>query len=750
MKLKISISNCIVILASQLFCNTWACGGGWYFPDYGVDIYRVEGGLQTGLSKSELKERNIQLWMKQTGLSYEQIKDVVYGEHCLGDDCLKGDTAAIHFLSVAKKCEEARESISSAWYYAVEGDEPQTSLLQVAEESASMAHADGKMRERYVLQAIRAHFALRQYSECIALWDSFDSLVKESVIRDLTLPYVAGSYYHLHQAEKAMPIFLHYGDMESVKLCDIMLKNQDETDPENFEDSGKDDNRNWTQYHYVNILKLTAEYCPDVPDLAYHISQLIESLSGDYYAEFNYPTPYFSETRDYVLDAARRAHGKNQGLWYYAAAILSDKCSEEDNALRYLAEAKKCPISRKMADYIHLLESDIYFRTATVDQNYYARIQKELRWMDKCMYNSFDHRYISGHIYEFGYAFYEGAKPSDDADFWNLAMRKVFITDVCERLDQKQDYLTMLKLTNFAENRYLHLCDGSNIRERLYWRYNAVTDEYDRCDDLIETQDRFNYRHYIHSESRNDWNGNYRTELFALADSLPAGILKRYVSWFRYPQSGYDKFLATGSNTDNDYWNEMLGTHYLRERKYCAAVDVLRLVPRNYNICTNLYKDYCFEHDPFSSDPRRSNATDNVNYKLTFAARMAELQEAMNAEEANDRAEAMLEYALGLKNSIGDCWALTSYYWHCDELPKVAYSWGSESYYDQILKESKRLEAEGYKTFTDRERKALALIKNNRRLEVMRYMADTDAAMFLQQHCDLWKDYVKTHKLDRN
>lgn len=749
-KLKLYTSN-IVLGLMMFFSQALACGGGWYWPDYRMSIYRVDGSSKTGLSKEELRERNICLWMKQTHRSYNDINAAVYGaqrtdyEQMLEERYLKGDTAAIKLLLLARKCETARAQISSPWYYGVIGDEPQTVLADIASESAALARTSEVFHERYALQSIRALFALRQYAECITFWNEVDNTVKEPLIRDLVLPYIAGCYYHLHQPEMAMPIFIHYGDMESVKLCAKMLDQKEEMDSDNFEDCSRNDNHGWSSYHMINILRLTAEYCPDVPDLSRCISRLIESMRGDTYEQYYYRWDDYDEARVYVLDAAKRASLSNRGLWYYAAAILSDAISEENKALDYLKEAKNCPISRKMADYIRLLEMDIFFRTATVNQSFLTKLEKEIRWIDQKLYNSFDHESISGYVWKFGYWGFNDAKPRDESDFWNMALRRVVISDICGRLDQKQDYLRMLQLTNFAENRYLHLCDGANIWERRYWNFNSVTGEYERTDALDKTNTCFDYTQYVRNSDPKEWNGIYRTELFILADSIPADILKLYINWLQQDHSGFEKLLYYGCNNDKDFWNEMLGTHYLRERRYVEAEKTLSLVSTDFLRCTNIYKDGYFTRDPFSIDPRNTRIDDDVRYKYNFAHRMSQLKNNFTHNDINIRAESMLYFSLGMKNSVEDCWALTSYYKYIGEEARVRYSLGKINYYDQIQLESEMLEKNGFELFSDRERKAKALITFSHRLEVMRDYPETQAAMFLQRHCDIWKDYVSQH-----
>ena len=68
-----------------------------------------------------------------------------------------------------------------------------------------------------------------------------------------------------------------------------------------------------------------------------------------------------------------------------------------------------------------------------------------------------------------------------------------------------------------------------------------------------------------------------------------------------------------------------------------------------------------FSVDPFSID-RTKKSQDSTQYKLHFAQKMDSLQSDMlNKQDADMRGLAMLEYSIGLENSFGMCWWLTSY-----------------------------------------------------------------------------------------
>lgn len=755
MKSNIYIISIIIALTVSNINEIFACAS-CYSPRRDNTLYGVSGEEHTGLSAAEIKERNIQLWMKQTHLTHAQAEELVYGDCYDAEKCsqlLAGKDAEIgKLLTLARRCETARGQLASAWYYAVEGDEPHTTLKEIVAQSEAGFRKGGLMKERFALQAIRAKFALRQYAECIVFWNEADGQIHEPVLRDIALPYIAGCYYHLHEAKKAMPIFIHYGDVQSAILCSKMIES--EQPGQDFESSSVDDNIGWIYCLRGSDFVRTATYCPDVPGLTAHINLLLAELRELDYQYRHYYSYYDSQIPDpYIeaaLKAARQSHGENSSLWYYAAACLCDAKEHTQEAQQWLAEAKKRPHNRMMDDYMRVLADVIYFRTAKIDDEYYRRIEEEVRWFDKKLINNFDHLTISPYLEQFIFWNFSVAEPCDEAEYWNKVIGRIVVYTICDRLDEQKDYALMLKLTNYAENRYLKLCDGAFLRERNSWHFRSATGEWESCDEVVTTEQKFSYRDYQELAGEH-WNGNYRTRLFALADSLTAKMLADHIDWLSTSHTGFDNLLWRGSNTNMDYWQEQLGTHLLRECRFDEAASVLAHVSSRFNCHTNLYKDECMHRDPFSTDCYHQDVVDNKQYKLDFARRMSQLLKVINQTDSdvNDRAEAMLNYSVGLKNSIGGCWSLTQYSMSSgDEGQGVRYAVGN--YCDQIVKQSETFERVGFALFTDRERKARALARHHRRLEVMREYRDTEMAWELEHHCDLWRDYARKHPVEND
>ena len=166
------------------------------------------------------------------------------------------------------------------------------------------------------------------------------------------------------------------------------------------------------------------------------------------------------------------------------------------------------------------------------------------------------------------------------------------------------------------------------------------------------------------------------------------------------------------------------------------------------------------KYDPFSNAPCLMDKwLLERGYKLGFARRMAGLQRTLlTSKDPNTRAQAMINYAIGLRNSFTDtCWPLTRYkescrYYSSYDYEEWAYNPYKRPYNDDskatykfinnAREDYKRLTEKALKTFTDKEKAAWQMVRLNRRASLMDTYPDTKAAAFVRAHCDEWNDYI--------
>ena len=195
------------------------------------------------------------------------------------------------------------------------------------------------------------------------------------------------------------------------------------------------------------------------------------------------------------------------------------------------------------------------------------------------------------------------------------------------------------------------------------------------------------------------------------------------------PLCSLDRFLNERSYTDRQYLCEIIGTKLIASMQYGKAVEYLQSVSDDFVESRNVYSS--LERDPFGKSLDRN--VPGIRYKLNFAKNMYALEQQIQlADNPNDKAERMLTYALGLRNSVKQCWSLTSYaYSHYD----------SPAIQQELLKKANQIKEKAIQLFTDKERAAKACYDWNLFKTAATKYPDTKAAAYIRRHCDQLVDY---------
>jgi hypothetical protein len=193
-----------------------------------------------------------------------------------------------------------------------------------------------------------------------------------------------------------------------------------------------------------------------------------------------------------------------------------------------------------------------------------------------------------------------------------------------------------------------------------------------------------------------------------------------------------------------------MGTKCLRERRYTKAIVYLKQVPLSFQKHINVYKS--MNKDPFSYNMERfmNDTLSADNYKLRFAEEMNRFDNTMRYNRNPDkRAQAKIQYALGLRNSVHRCWYLTRYSSNSENdynrgaLPEIPYPTDTTIYrHREYLRLSERLINEAISEFRDKELAAQELRKFMRYQRIMDSYGDTETANDIKRHCDKWRDYA--------
>lgn len=271
---------------------------------------------------------------------------------------------------------------------------------------------------------------------------------------------------------------------------------------------------------------------------------------------------------------------------------------------------------------------------------------------------------------------------------------------------------------------------------------------------------------------------DYSSLSFQLMGSLSSSQLIKVKRELASIESPLFAYLKKAMRCDAPYWDELIGTLAIREENYRRAVEYLAKVPASYNRTTNIYKDRCFERNPFYAGGwanlgggtwveqiKKNPVQDKSMAKYEFASRMLALQNQMkSAESADDRGLARLQYAIGRRNSFESCWALTQYWSGVDCVLFEPYwdVWHTDSEssdigcrYDAFLynyTENEALIRETESVYQREVKAALGMLSDEARAEaeymlgnnktVVKHYGNTSVAKSIKSSCDNWKSWL--------
>jgi len=382
---------------------------------------------------------------------------------------------------------------------------------------------------------------------------------------------------------------------------------------------------------------------------------------------------------------------KDKAMWYYSAAALYDACGEYDKALQYIKKGEKtCRKGTFISNSMRVLKLYVEVKSLPLNKRNMKHITRELRWVaQQCNANKKEVRNQELEWY-FPYNTY----------YWADVADRILIDGLAKRMSNEGMKTEAALATNMGTF-MIHNMIGNNPQ--------IVT--------------------------------AYPTPLTnpttSMTDTMTVAELTDMYNHLTMPKTHFDKLVAEYGNTNRSYWCDIIGTRCIGEHKYNEAQKWLAQCTEEYenNISTAPY----FDRDPFCfkfgmRNERRNHLPKRItDYKMQFAKDMENLYTtSLYGRTANERGKAMVMYGVGMRNQTDWCWALTRNY---DS------SYNHEELID--YKGSRQTIDKGLAMIESAELKAELLHLLARNLEVMRYLPNTKTARYLQQHCDMWRDYMK-------
>jgi hypothetical protein len=661
------------ILASLLTLplGVLACGP-FVFTASDYRIYRIvpnSWSLPT-IVHDDFETKNIILWSQQTGCKdtadirravyegsladweavYRYMKDdgnelgPLSKNRFVRDLVKKNDMRAVEVLYGSKRYETIRNMQRSPWYYDshIETDD-KVGLMETYRLIDNGRLNDKRYGDRFKFLAMKCAWALGEDATVLLMWEKFQKSIKFKPIRYQAEDYVARTFER----------------MGLQRLADSIYSS----------------NCNYTELLPYNAstptaLKILLQHVPNSLELTYRLQKYISFLDREQAS--SWPADPETAKTDSVLAIARGAivnpkvHNKTQ--WRYAAACILDYHGKPKEALSMLKGAENGECDKFMRNSVRILRFYLRTKTATVNDIFERWAIGEVKWM---------HDELKQEWRQLSDEKKDEIKKTDGSPWGKIVMTddlycqgalcRIVLdgtTGLAAKLAAAGRSVRALQIANMTENWIFELTDNDVLKkvrtttDSTYWVYFTGSDgkyhsEYINTRSDTAMLDGHDF--HIWSERKN-WH-DYNNPMFELADRMTASTLERYRETMLHPQNNIDRWLNSHSYTDRDYWEDIIGTHYLRERNYKAAATHLKMVSPTYQRRMNLR---CWLN-PFSID-RSSPSLDSTCYKLHFALRMDSLEQAMlHEQDADARGLAMLEYSIGLQNSFGNCWWLTSY-----------------------------------------------------------------------------------------
>ena len=610
---------------------------------------------------------------------------VYYEDNAFAQWIKRNDPEIMDFLLLAKRNEHMRFQYSSKWYYPTMKVGGPVSLEEIVEQS--LGSQSVRLRDRYLLQAVRALTTLKRYDECLELWDREISLLpKDNFMRRLCYEYIAGAYYHTGDVERAMLMFASYGDTGSM----YYIAKQQDMDLTTVD---------IIRYSYLSGAPLS-KFSRDIRKM------IVDAETFPVVYEFGdkpVVTDEILAIRDLAIEAGGNPNCADRAQWLYIAAYIYMQQGNYTQAKAMLSKAEKAPASDYMKESIKVLGIYLDALTATYNAAYEERLFEQIKWFEERVhldFNSDDYDYCMWHDFS--------------ENYWYSSMTRILSYTVAPRYLEMGNPARALQLMNFADYlpyKYVTSIDYYVDNDYGYWWTSSNIEEYRR--------------------ERGTFNRiDYSTWFFNTINKQTPDAAIAYVERALNPISEFDRYLNEVGYTSPDFLYDIVGTLCLRHMRYQEAERYFSLVSLDYQYMLNVM----LKRDPF--DALCPEGDRILDFRYRFATTMASLERGIEATtDQNRRAQLLLKFGIGMGNSVTTCWPLTYYGSSCND------DWRGDSVALALHNRAIISINEALSAFTDDELKAEALYALGRHYTVVSSYGYTKKAEFVRRHCDNFYDY---------
>ena len=175
--------------------------------------------------------------------------------------------------------------------------------------------------------------------------------------------------------------------------------------------------------------------------------------------------------------------------------------------------------------------------------------------------------------------------------------------------------------------------------------------------------------------------------------------------------------------------------------RYSEAEDWLAKVSPSFQNQLNTFREGYLSFDPFSHDLKRMK--ERADLKYGFAREMASLEKAIaNTRNPDRKALLMTRFATGVKNSVGNCWALSFYGLSSGDYDE---EYNRNSLFLRAQRkgfnQAEKLYATALSICRDKETAAQINLSLGNAKTVTKKYKTTQAAEYVRGHCDKYIDY---------
>lgn len=694
MRYLLAISLMVVPLVADACWHPWTLYNS-------TSLFRLDNFKS--VSKN-IKETNCRHWQELThrDIPLEDIEYVVYTmplaeyeafyamavyyeDNAFAQWIKRNDPEIMDFLLLAKRNEHMRFQYSSKWYYPTMKVGGPVSLEEIVEQS--LGSQSVRLRDRYLLQAVRALTTLKRYDECLELWDREISLLpKDNFMRRLCYEYIAGAYYHTGDVERAMLMFASYGDTGSM----YYIAKQQDMDLTTVD---------IIRYSYLSGAPLS-KFSRDIRKM------IVDAETFPVVYEFGdkpVVTDEILAIRDLAIEAGGNPNCADRAQWLYIAAYIYMQQGNYTQAKALLSKAEKAPASDYMKESIKVLSIYLDALTATYNAAYEERLFEQIKWFEERVrldFNSDDYDYCMWHDFS--------------ENYWYSSMTRILSYTVAPRYLEMGNPARALQLMNFADYlpyKYVTSIDYYVDNDYGYWWTSSNIEEYRR--------ERGTFNHI-----------DYSTWFFNTINKQTPDAAIAYVERALNPISEFDRYLNDVGYTSPDFLYDIVGTLCLRHMRYQEAERYFSLVSLDYQYMLNVM----LKRDPF--DALCPEGDRILDFRYRFASTMASLERGIEATtDINRRASLLVKFGIGMGNSVTTCWPLTYYGSSCND------DWRGDSVALALHNRAIISINEALSAFTDDELKAEALYTLGRHYTVVSSYGYTKKAEFVRRHCDNIYDY---------